>query len=74
MNAPKPRYWLGSEPTHCQVCEGPFHNKFVDGATFTGQWALMCKPCHKRMGRGLGMGRGQEYTRQADGRWLKTGG
>jgi hypothetical protein len=73
-NKPKPRYWLGSTPTQCQVCTGDYQGKMVDGALHTGQWALMCGQCHRNMGRGLGMGRGQKYTRQADGRWLKTGG
>lgn len=50
------------------------HGEFVDGRTQMGPWANMCMTCHRRHGVGLGTGKGQRYTRQADGRWLKTGG
>jgi hypothetical protein len=42
----------------------------------------MCPACWARLeqawglqpGFSLGTGRGQQYTKQADGKWLKTGG
>jgi hypothetical protein len=41
-----------------------------DGATVYGPWANMCDPCHKRVGRGSGVGRGQKYA-LVDGKWVK---
>jgi hypothetical protein len=35
---------------------------------------MMDPTCHRLHGVGLGVGMGQRYVRQADGRWLKTGG
>jgi hypothetical protein len=46
----------------------------IDGATTMGPWALMVPESHERHGRGLGLGRGQKYVKQEDGRWLKVEG
>lgn len=35
--------------------------RIVDGKTKFGPWAWMCEPCHKRIGCGLGTGKGQLY-------------
>lgn len=63
---------VGAVPTeHYNIAE---KGEFVDGRTVYGSWANMCLTCHRKYGVGLGTGKGQRYTRQADGRWLKTGG
>jgi hypothetical protein len=49
--------------------------RYVDGATIYGPWANMCESCHKRMGMGLGTGRGQLYEwNQATGSYQKIDG
>lgn len=47
---------------------------FIDGKTKVGPWAIMTPESHAAIGMGLGLGKGQQYTRQEDGRWLKTAG
>ena len=71
-NKPKPRYWLGTVED-CDMCGVTIRDKFYDGATHGGPWALMCTRCFNAHGRGLGTGRAQEYTHTPSG-WLKTGG
>lgn len=47
---------------NCNLCERDLEGQpFVDGKTAMGPWAIMCKPCHKQFGCGLGTGKGQEY-------------
>jgi hypothetical protein len=68
-----PRYWSGKAPPWCELCERPFMTDvFIDGKTIYGSWGYMCESCHTTHGIGLGIGRGQEYTKQSDGRWMKT--
>ena len=75
MTDTPPRYYMGDAPKECNICAAPIRKEFVDGATTLGCWADMCPQCHKVYGRGLGTGRGQQYTKQAvDGRFMKTGG
>ena len=68
-----PKFWCG-EPDPCDFCCRPFTTRFTDGRTSSGQWGNACVPCAARQGMSLGMGRGQQYDKQEDGRWLKTGG
>lgn len=79
----RPVYYLGLVPATCELCGKPITTTFVDGATTAGQWAIMCDDCwsngYKKpgicgLGGALGVGRGQRYTIQSDGRWLKTEG
>lgn len=49
-------------------------NTFIDGRTCHGSWAYMTPESHKRHGVGLGEAKGQQYTLQEDGTWLKTAG
>ena len=61
-------------PLSCDICDNQFDDgKMYDSNTGRG-WGNLCSKCFKMHGLGLGMGRGQEYTRQADGSYLKTGG
>lgn len=66
--------WIGSDPSTCQICNRPVVSCFVDGKTYSGPWATMCLDCHFVHGVGIGLGKGQIFTLQADGSWLKTGG
>ena len=72
--AQAPRYWIGDPDPQCDLCRKPFGKVFIDGKTDAGPWGNMCPACHRQHGVGLGLGRGQKYQRQADGRWLKVGG
>jgi len=69
----KLRYWAG-DPKECDVCNKPFDKMMYDAATTFGGWGNLCQTCFGRYGTGLGVGRGQRYVKQEDGRWLKTGG
>lgn len=69
-------YWLGPVPEKCDTCGAPIKKVFFDAATSRGSWANMCPKC-QAFGPGmdrLGPGRGQRFTLQEDGRWLKTAG
>jgi hypothetical protein len=43
-------------------------------ARFGGQWANICQECFDAHVCRLGLGRGQKYEQQDDGKWLKVGG
>ena len=66
-NNPQTRHaWQGPAPAACDICAQPIALTFIDGATQCGPWANMCPACHTRSGRGLGIGRGQKYTREGN--------
>lgn len=65
------RYWHGDIKSTDDLGL-PIDNVFIDGATTMGPWAIMSPVSHKRYGRGLGVGVGQRYEKQPDGKWLKT--
>lgn len=67
------KFWCGEAPTVCQICDRPIAEVFVDGKTQWDCWACMCKDCWETHGEGLGVGLGQMYGRQEDGRWLNIG-
>lgn len=66
-------YYTGA-PDKCDTCDKPFGNIMYDAAIPGSSWGNMCKSCFKMYGCSTGTGLGQEYTKQADGRWLKTAG
>ena len=68
------KYWMSAAPVNCDWCGSKIGKTFVDGKTTTGQWGCLCPSCHKKMGGRLGTGLGQQYEKQADGKWLKTKG
>ncbi len=74
MKTQAAKYWMGPAPTKCDVSGADITDRFIDGKILGGPWANMCPAVHQMAGCGLGTGRGQEYTKQSDGRWLKTGG
>ena len=53
--------WHSSTPTHCDICGREIKNEFVHGKTFKDSWGIFCPKCHKVVGVGLGVGRGQRY-------------
>jgi hypothetical protein len=65
--------WLG-EVKLCDICTKPIAVGFVDGRTRMGPWACMCLMCHRSHGVGLGTGKGQQYQRNADGKFEKIAG
>lgn len=70
------KYWAGDPPRKCDTCSTPIDKIFYDAKTQMGPWGFMCPSCQK-LGPGfdkLGLGWGQEYTKQPDGKWMKTGG
>jgi hypothetical protein len=69
------KYWYGDVPTRCDILVSrKINDRFVDGKTIYGPWACMHPDSHKIYGVGLGMGRGQLYEKQSDGKWLKIDG
>lgn len=66
--------WIGGVPAECDICKDDIVDAFYDAKSRMGVWGNMCPLCFNRVGLGLGTGLGQKYEKQADGRWLKTGG
>ena len=66
------KIWYG-DVTWCNVCGQEIKGEFVDGKLKRGStWALMCIPCFKRHGSGLGLRKGQLYKKEEDGVWYKV--
>lgn len=68
--------WCGLVPTKCDTCGTPITDTFYDAATSHGPWACMCPSCFT-LGPGfgkLGPGFGQQYEKQSDLKFKKTGG
>lgn len=71
---PIARFWMGSTPDKCDICGESVGEKFVDGKTTMGPWGILCVTCHKSVGVGLGLGKGQLYEHQKSGDWMKIAG
>jgi hypothetical protein len=71
VEAARPKYWGGTEPTTCNICRERIHLIFIDGATVAGTWMILCPGCHAAFGCGTGAGKGQLYVKQPDGKWMK---
>jgi hypothetical protein len=67
------RYWHGDIPVRCETCDVPITTSFSDCATPHG-WANICNVCVTLQKCTYGIGRGQKYEKQPDGKWLKTKG
>jgi hypothetical protein len=69
--------WAGQIPKSCDTCGDIIVDTFYDAATtHQGRWACMCATCFT-LGPGvckLGQGFGQKYEKQANGKFIKTGG
>jgi hypothetical protein len=69
------KYWMGGVPTRCQISDQPIKTMFVDGRVpRLGIWAIMTPGTFRENGGTLGLGRGQLYEKQSDGRWKKIDG
>lgn len=68
------KYWLGDVGEQDDF--GVYYDLYmIDGKTKQGPWANMTMESWKRHGVGkLGLGFGQKYKKQLDGRWLKVAG
>jgi hypothetical protein len=68
--------YYASEPEKCDLCYRSFATMQImyDAQTTLGAWANLCQTCFNRYGKGIGLGVGQRYQKQEDGRWLKTQG
>ena len=60
----------------CEYCKIPSLrlNHIVDGLNRDGDFAWMCPDCWVEHGRGLGIGKGQLFTKQPSGKWICTTG
>lgn len=74
MVAGKPKIWMGSPPEKCQLCHSPIETKFYDARMSSGTWAILDQACFIEHCEGVGEGKGQEYTKRFDGKWVKTRG
>lgn len=75
----EPVYWMGEVPKQCQLSGRAITTTFVDGrvpplSSRVGSWACMHPVYFRQLGGKLGLGMGQRYERQPDGRWLKVEG
>jgi len=70
----EPRYWMGSDVGTKDDFGNSIIDEFIDGRTRYGSWAIMSLYSFKMYGTGLGMGKGQRYKKQPDGKWLKVEG
>lgn len=72
----QPVYWLSPVGDYDDF-DSPIFDVIIDARTAYGPWALMTPESFSLHGgtRGrLGVGLGQRYQKQADGRWLKVEG
>lgn len=71
----EPVYWIGEVPTSCQLSGKRITTKFVDGRVpGMSSWANMHPKYFEALGGTFGMGCGQLYEKQENGRWLKVEG
>jgi hypothetical protein len=59
-----------NDTNQCDICKCELETTMFDGRTVVGAarhpgpWAYMCPECFSQYGNGLGMGRGQRFTRR----------
>ena len=71
---PKAVYWTGKIGPHDDL-GNRITNQFVDGRLKSGGWAILTPGAFRVAGVGkYGVGKGQRYAKQPDGRWLKVEG
>jgi hypothetical protein len=68
-------YWMGDIPPVCEVSGRAIIDVFIDGAHPVHRvWACWHPASFVEAGGLLGTGQGQQYERQADGRFMRTKG
>jgi hypothetical protein len=71
----EPVYWMGEVPKACQLSGKVIAKTFVDGRVpGMTSWAYVHPKYFKAIGGTFGVGRGQLYEKQDNGRWLKVEG
>jgi hypothetical protein len=65
----RPLYWIGVL-RGCNVCGGEFDGTMYDAKTHTGQWGNLCGGCFESHAGSLGLGLGQKYVQQSDGKYM----
>lgn len=70
---PKETYWL-SPVGDVDDFGDTIEDIIIDGKTEQGPWALMTPKSFEENGVNLGLGLGQKYQKQEDGKWLKIDG
>lgn len=70
------KFWLGSPIEKCDLCHRRMDKLacFYDANVPGESWGNICHGCFTAHRCKLGTGLGQKYSRQPDGKWLKTGG
>jgi len=67
-------YWRGSPIGPKDDLGAKIDDVFYDAKTVMGPWGILSPASFRQHGVGVGLGRGQKYEKQSDGRWLKTEG
>lgn len=71
---PRERYWMGDVGAKDDFGL-PITDEFIDGRTRRGPWGIMNPETWEEYGVGrLGVGYGQRYQKQPDGKWKKVEG
>lgn len=65
------KFWMGTVSDKDDFGK-PIVDTFIDGKTTMGPWANMNPDSFKQHGVGLGIGKGQMYRKQPDGKWKKV--
>ena len=68
------RYWTGTVPPACQITGIPFNGVMYDARIPGRGWGNICQEAFDTFHCRLGVGFGQKYELQDDGRWLCTAG
>jgi len=71
---PEQKYWLAPVPAKCEISGCEFNGVMYDAKIPGGGWANIAFETFTRLGCSLGVGRGQKYRKQDDGRWLCVAG
>lgn len=69
------KYWVGDPGSCCQVTDAPFNGvMYAVRIPGLGLWGNVCYDAFVALGCQLGVGHGQKYRQQDDGRWLLVEG
>lgn len=71
---PLPTYWTGDVPKGCQMTGRKFDGVMYDARLPGGSWGLICQATFDDYNLSLGVGRGQKFELQPNGKWLCTAG